>query len=106
MNHQPLRKYLKYDTHENLLLWVDKDTPLAPLATDLAEAFDIDYQIAEDLALRSIKADPMDAQTLEELALEVEVATILHRLAKAGQVDYGIGEEGEWVFSRNSDSEG
>lgn len=101
MNQEALRKYLRYDSHENPLLCVDKDTDLGVLTADLVEAFDTEYQMAEDIARRWLAEEKIEPQTLDEVASEIEVATILHRMAQDGKVDYGIGENGEWIFSRN-----
>ena len=100
MNQEELQKYLRYDSHENPILCVDKDTDMVVLATDLAETFDTEYQIAEDIARRWLAEEEIEPQMLEEVVIEIEVATILYRLVQDGKVDYGIGENGEWVFSR------
>ncbi len=101
MNQEALRKYLRYDSHENPILCVDKDTDLGVLAADLVEAFDTEYQMAEDIARRWLTEKEIKPQTLDEVAIEIEVATILYRMVQEGKGDYGIGEQGEWVFSRN-----
>lgn len=99
MNQEPLRKYLKFDTNENPVLCVDEDTPVASLAADLAEAFDTEYEIAEDIARSWLEASELDATSLAEMAIEIEVATLLHRMAKSGEIDYRVGDDGEFLFS-------
>ena len=87
MNQEALRKYLRYDSQENPLLCVDKDTDPRTLAADLAEAFDTEYQMAEEIARRWLAEEEMEPQTLDEVAIEIEVATILHRLVQEDKVD-------------------
>lgn len=103
MNREPLQKYLRYDSAENLLLCVDEHTNSTELAHALCDAFDIEMSVATSVAAE-LKTNKTELSAIDDLILEISVNGLIYDMVQRGEIDLGIGPDGDFWVGPTKDS--